>query len=48
MKELFTTPVCELILFSAEDMITTSMNGIEIDIDDEQDAVNLPGVHIIG
>ena len=39
MKETYTTPECELILFGNEDIITTS--GLDVGSDG---SVNLPGI----
>ena len=39
MKELYTAPECELILFDNDDVITTS--GLDVGADG---SVNLPGI----
>ncbi len=46
MKETFTPPVCELIIFENEDVITASYLGQEIYVDKVGDEVDLPEIDL--
>ncbi len=43
MKEIFTTPVCELIILENKDILTASKN-LDIDLNDVGDILDLPEI----